>query len=117
MRNFRLPEEKELPKLKNPSEADIKYKPLMKAIGLENPTKKEIDCLRTKVAEKMIEKENEYRRQTMVDIATGKIKNIEDIPLYRKPDGRGGEYLCNIPDDYFLWAYFITWLNELSFSI
>ena len=119
MRTIQIPREELLPigDFDGPTEGDAIYKPIMKEIGLQNPSKEEIDALRDKIEVKLLKMGEEYKKKTLMDLLTGKLKRIEDAPLYRKPDGQGGAYLCNIPDDYMKWVLFEIWLNELSFSM
>ena len=120
MRTIRLPKEESLPlvdfkKHKNP---DSKYWPLlMNELGLSDLTKEEVDTLRNMVADELMNISDRYVMQAMIDIREGKIERLEDIPLFREPDGKGGVIIRNIPDDCRKWLCFQIWLNELSDSM
>lgn len=119
MRTLKLPDETRLPEadFDGRNMGDAKYRPIMKELGLENASKDEIDRFRYMVIEKTQEIGEEYSFRAFLDYCAGKLKSIEDAPLYRKPDGNGGFYLTNIPDDYKKWLYFAIWLNELVSSM
>ena len=119
MRTIKLPEEDRLPSLNRYKKKDLdsKYWPIMNELGLSDPTKEEVDALRNMVSNKLMEISDRYVNQGMMDIMQGKIKRLEDVPLFREPDGKGGVIIKNIPDDCFIWIHFQTWLNELSKSM
>ena len=119
MRTIKLPEENRLPSLKHceRKDYDSKYLPIMNELGLSDPTKEEVDALRSMFSNKLMEISDRYVRQGMMDIMQGKIKRLEGVPLFRESDGKGGVIIRNIPDDCSLWLSFQIWLNELSKSL
>ena len=119
MRKIVLPDEERLPEhgFNGPREGTSKYKPILKEIGLSNPSKREVDALREAVGHKVCEIGDKYAAQNMLDLMSGKLKRIEDAKLFRRENEDGTVTITNIPDDYFKWVFFMTWLNELSRSM
>ena len=69
--------------------------------------------LQTIVLKDLEERQNKVRLQAMKDIMTGKIKSLEEIPLFRKPNPDGSSYITNIPKDLLNYFGFMAYINEM----
>ena len=87
------------------------YEPILNQLGAK--TREDIDKLRMVVGDRIQRMSDEIVKQNMRDFMAGKIKRMEDMPLYRKKTPEG-ETLENVPEEMMAWFAFMAFLNEKS---